>query len=84
MAKQGKGRHSRVLLYLAIFSLGPVQGCLFVTMQCMCPCATWQKPLCDLLWTNDSAKCLLCLSLWIKLDCCCQTIQLCVALLYFY
>ena len=49
----------------------------------MSPPATWQEPDCDLLWTNDSAKCLVCRSPRIKLDSRCQIIQLCVTLLQF-
>lgn len=49
-------------------------------MQCMSPSATWQESHYDLLWTNDSAKCLVCRSQWIKLDSRCQMIQLCVIL----
>lgn len=52
-------------------------------MQCMSPPATLQEPHCDLLWTNDSAKCLVCRSPRIKLDSRCQIIQLCVTLLQF-
>lgn len=49
-------------------------------MQCMSPSATWQEPHCDLLWTNDSAKYLVCHSQWIRLDSHCQKIQLSVTL----
>lgn len=82
-AQWGGIRHSRVLLHLAVSSLGILYCCLFVTLQCMSPSATWQEPHCDLLWTNDSAKCIVCHSQWIKLDSCCQIIQLCVTQYYF-
>lgn len=77
-------RHSRVLLHLAVSSLGILSGCLFVTMKCMSPSATWQEPHCDLLWTSDSAKSIVCHSQWIKSDSRCQIIQLRVTLLQYF